>query len=319
MAHTALVLGATGAIGSELAKKLFASGWQIRALHRAPEIPAGQHPAYDWRRGDAMNRAEVVDAARGASLIVHAVNPPGYRGWAERVLPMIDNTIAAARTADARIILPGTVYNYGPDAFPLIAEDAPQNPVTRKGAIRVSLEHRLATAAENEGVRSLIVRAGDYFGGPPANNWFHALVGPRRPPRGIRYPGRQGVGHQWAYVPDVAETMLRLATAENQLPVFARYHMRGHWDEDGTRMITAIRAAAGTHLPIRHFPWWSLRILGLAWETGRELRELRYLWQRSIRLDNTALLSHLGSEPHTPWPQAVAHALQASDDKAAAR
>lgn len=265
-----------------------------------------------------MNRADVMGAARGASLIVHAVNPPGYRGWAERVLPMIDNTIAAARTADARIILPGTVYNYGPDAFPLIAEDAPQNPVTRKGAIRVSLERRLAAAAENDGVRSLIVRAGDYFGGPPANNWFRALVGARRPPRGIRYPGRPGVGHQWAYVPDVAETMLRLATAENQLPVFARYHMRGHWDDDGTRMITAIRAVAGTHLRTQRFPWWSLRILGLAWETGRELRELRYLWQRPIRLDNTALLARLGTEPHTPWPQAVALALESSEDKTTA-
>jgi hypothetical protein len=48
--------------------------------------------------------------------------PPGYRDWARLVLPMIDNTIAAARASGARIVLPGTVYNYGPNAFPVLRE-----------------------------------------------------------------------------------------------------------------------------------------------------------------------------------------------------
>jgi peptide-methionine (R)-S-oxide reductase len=43
-------------------------------------------------------------------LDVHAVNPPGYRGWSRLVLPMLDNTIAAASAVGATIVLPGTVY-----------------------------------------------------------------------------------------------------------------------------------------------------------------------------------------------------------------
>ncbi|MBZ4241390.1 hypothetical protein LAN32_23450, partial [Mycobacterium tuberculosis] len=76
---------------------------------------------------------------------------------------MIDNTIAAAKAERATIVLPGTVYNYGPDAFPVLVEDAPQHPSTRKGAIRVELERRLQDAA-GQGVRTIIVRAGDFFG-----------------------------------------------------------------------------------------------------------------------------------------------------------
>ena len=64
--------------------------------------------------------------------------------------------------------LPGTVYNYAPDAGAAIGEDAVQAPVTRKGAIRVEMERLLAEAA-GEGVRSLILRAGDFFG-PAAPN-----------------------------------------------------------------------------------------------------------------------------------------------------
>ena len=53
---------------------------------------------------------------------------------------MLDNTIAAARAAGATIVLPGTVYNYGPDAGDVLREDAPQHPTTRKGAIQVGAD-----------------------------------------------------------------------------------------------------------------------------------------------------------------------------------
>jgi nucleoside-diphosphate-sugar epimerase len=86
-----------------------------------------------------MNRQDVVGAAKGCAVIVHAVDPSGYRRWGELVLPMIDNTVAAAVENCATVVLPGTVPNYGPDAFPLLREDSPQHPHTRSGAIRVEL------------------------------------------------------------------------------------------------------------------------------------------------------------------------------------
>jgi hypothetical protein len=89
-----------------------------------------------------MSASDVMKAAEGVSVIVHAVNPPGYRDWEKLVLPMIDNTIAAAGAVGARIVLPGTLYNFGPDSFPTLREDSPQNPVTKKGAIRVEMEKR---------------------------------------------------------------------------------------------------------------------------------------------------------------------------------
>jgi hypothetical protein len=36
-----------------------------------------------------------------------------------------ENTIAAAKDSGARILLPGVIYNYGPDAFPIFKEDSP--------------------------------------------------------------------------------------------------------------------------------------------------------------------------------------------------
>lgn len=305
--RTALVLGATGSIGGEVARQLFAQGWLVRALHRDPAKLMKRDERFEWLQGDAMIREQVVAAARGVQLIVHAVNPPGYRNWAGLVLPMIDNTIAAARASGARIVLPGTVYNYGPGAFPLLNESSSQEPRSHKGAIRVELERRLQ-AASSDGVRSLVVRAGDFFGPcSTGNSWFSGgLVKPGKPVRAMFYPGKTGIGHQWAYVPDVAQTMVRLVEQESRLPAFATYHMLGHWDADGTRMIDAIKRSLNRPgLKVRAFPWWALPVMSPFSELFREMREMRYLWKEPIRMENASLVDALGNEPHTPWDEAV--------------
>jgi nucleoside-diphosphate-sugar epimerase len=309
----ALVLGATGGIGGEVARRLVARGWSVRALHRDPDKlpPAAKANGMIWRQGDAMSASDVAAAATGVDVIVHAVNPPGYKNWGKLVLPMIDNTIAAATAAHARIVLPGTVYNFGPDAFPDLDENSPQHPVTVKGKIRVELEDHLRKAAAAGG-GVLIVRAGDFFGPQAANNWFsQGLVKPGVPVKAITYPGRSRVGHQWAYLPDVAETMVRLLEVSDRLDPFAMFHMDGHWDADGTQMVEAIRRAAGNpNIPVGKTPWLLIRAASPFVPVFTELLEMRYLWQLPIRMNNARLKATLGEEPHTPWDIAVRTTLE---------
>ncbi|HEY7978387.1 MAG TPA: NAD(P)H-binding protein [Rhizomicrobium sp.] len=309
MTSTALVLGATGGIGGEMARLLVARGWSVRALNRNP-AKAPRTDGITWIKGDAMSARDVAAAAKGVAVIVHAVNPPGYRNWGKLVLPMVDNTIAAAKANGARIVLPGTVYNYGPDVFPNIAEDAPQNARTRKGRIRVEMERRLRKAS-TEGAKVLIVRAGDYFGPRAANNWFAQMVTPGRAVKSISNPGRRGVGHQWAYLPDVAETMMRLLEKGDALEDFATFHMNGHWDDNGEQMVQSIRrVTAKPKLKMRRFPW-PLIVLGSPFVAlFRELREMRYLWKVPVHITNARLVSVLGEEPHTPLDEAVRTTLE---------
>jgi nucleoside-diphosphate-sugar epimerase len=310
----ALVLGATGGIGGEVARQLRDAGWQVRALHRRGAQAATAGDGIHWHRGDAMDRESVVRAAQGCAVIVHAVNPPGYRHWAQLVVPMIDNTIAAAEASGATIVLPGTVYNYGPDAFPTLSENQPQRPRTRKGAIRVELEQHLESATA-KGVRTIVVRAGDFFGPHlTGNSWFsQGFVEAGKPVRTVRLPGRPGVGHQWAYVPDVARTMLELIERRATLPAFASYHFGGHWDADGKQMAAAICRVArrhGAEPRQRRFPWALVFAAAPFVTTLREVLEMRYLWKEPLRLDNARLMATLGREPHTPLDVAVLATLK---------
>ncbi|WFU00500.1 NAD(P)H-binding protein [Rhizobium sp. CB3171] len=308
---TALILGATGGIGGAVARGLAARGWRIRALNRDAAEAARREPGFDWVQGDAMQASDVLKAATGVELIVHAVNPPGYRNWGQLVLPMLDSTIAAAKAVGARIVLPGTVYNFGPDVLPDVTEDSPQHPQTRKGAIRVEMERRLKVAAE-AGTPVIILRAGDFFGGHGTNSWFsQGIVKPGKPVTSVTNPGRAGIGHQWAYLPDVAETMIRLIERGDALPAFAVYHMRGHWDGDGRQMIGSVERAVGHKVKAKSFPWWILPLAAPFVPLMKELREMRYLWKVPLQMRNDRLLAVLGEEPHTPIDEAVKTSLMA--------
>ncbi|HKT99130.1 MAG TPA: NAD-dependent epimerase/dehydratase family protein [Paraburkholderia sp.] len=323
--RTALVLGVSGGIGGEVARQLLDAGWRVRALQRgtnathaaampdapaAPDATAAASSARGIERlqGDAMDREAVMRAAQGCDVIVHAVNPPGYRRWAELVLPMIDNTLAAAQAVGATVVLPGTVYNFGPEALPLVGEDAPQQPRTRKGAIRVALEQRLE-AASAHGVRSIIVRGGDFFGPRVGNSWLaQGFVKAGQPVRTVREPGTRGVGHAWAYVPDVARAIRELIEMRATLAPFARFHIAGHWDADGTQMAAAICRVAqrhGLHAQRKPFPWPLIYAAAPFATTPREMLEMRYLWRAALQLDNARLVATLGREPHTPLDAAV--------------
>src|SRR5215468_1973761 len=286
----ALVVGASGGIGSETALAFSRHGWKIRAFSRTKGSASGSS-GWEWVKGDALDRASVLAASQGVRAIVHAVNPPGYRNWNKLVLPMIDNTIAAGMASGARILLPGTVYNYGPDAFPVLREESPQNATTHKGRIRIQLEKRLKDAAR-QGMCSLIVRFGDFFGPKPGNNWFsQGMVKPKRPLRNIAYPGKQGVGHSWTYLPDAGEAFAQLMDREGELEDFASFHFRGFWDKDGTEMIAAIRRVAGKPaLPVKPLPWFIFKLASPFNETMRELYATRPLWTMPIELDNTRLV-----------------------------
>jgi hypothetical protein len=154
-------------------------------------------------------------------------------------------------------------------------------------------------------VRSLVVRAGDFFGPSAGNNWFsQGLIKPGKPVTSISYPGRRGLGHAWAYLPDLAETMAQLVERDSKLDMFDTFHFAGHWDEDGTRMTQAIRAAVGNpNIAVRNFPWPLVTLLSPFVTLFREMQEMRYLWREPLQLSNDSNVLTAG--PRTSLEEAV--------------
>jgi nucleoside-diphosphate-sugar epimerase len=167
-----------------------------------------------------------------------------------------------------------------------------------KGAVRVKMERMLAVAAK-DGVRSVVIRAGDFFGPHQPASWFKELmVKPGRPVVSVVHPGEVATGHVWAYLPELAETFVRVAEMKTSLPAFETLHFGGHWLVRGDEMAKAILRVAG--LPetrIKAAPRWLYRLMTPVTAFLREAIEMRYLWQVPVQLDNRKLVALLGTEP----------------------
>lgn len=313
---TVLILGAQGRLGLAVTRGFAAAGWQVRAQMRRPPaqpLPAGAEAVLvDLRETTALARA-----ACGASVVVHAVNPP-YAQWSTEALPRLREGLAVARVLGATFLLPGNVYNYGRELPPSIDAFTPSRPDHAKARIRVAMEDEMRGAAEGaarEGhaLRCVVIRAGDFFGAGQGSWLDQAIARDLRRGR-LVYPGPLDRMHAWAYLPDLARVFERVASAPAATP-FEVLPFAGH-AITGAQLLDTIEAVAGEWglrpaqgFQRRGLPWAFIRLGGLLHAPWRELAEMAYLWQRPHAIDGAALAARIAVPAATPLPVALRHAL----------
>ncbi|MCA0244668.1 MAG: NAD-dependent epimerase/dehydratase family protein [Proteobacteria bacterium] len=307
---TVLILGAGGRFGGAAMQAFAAAGWTVLAQQRQPP-PALPANARLLQLGLADAPA-LARAAAGATLVVHAINPP-YTRWERELLPLFRQGLAVAERLGARFMLPGNVYAYGQTMPPLLREDTPPRPSTRKGELRAAMEDELARRAA-QGLDAVVIRAGDFFGSG-RGSWLDLVIAKDLARGQLVYPGPLDVLHAWAYLPDLAQAFVAVAGDGGHRGLL-RLHFAGV-AVTGHEFSAALQAAAGELglRPAQGFrvgglPWPAMRALGLVRPMLREIVRMRYLWRVPHALDGTALRRHVGALPATPLPQALQQALR---------
>ena len=304
MTHTVLIMGANGRFGSEATRAFHAAGWQVLTQARSPAVDKLSGVRVMQSRLDDVDG--LAREAAGAQVVVYAVNPP-YTRWAAEALPLARHAMDVAERLGACFMLPGNVYNFGAAMPPLLMEDTPQQAVTRKGRIRIAMEAELQARTDSGRLRSVVLRAGDFYGSG-TGSWLDLVITKDLRQGKLVYPGPLNLPHAWAYLPDLVQAMVALATqaAQGQLPVaFSRFHFEGH-TLTGAECLAAIdSAAAALHLRpgsgFKHgsLPWGLIRAGGIVWPQWRELTEMAYLWDVPHALSGTALRACLGRDAAT--------------------
>jgi nucleoside-diphosphate-sugar epimerase len=298
-----LVLGAAGRLGYAAAEAFREAGWSVRSLVRPG---AGDRAPPGTEVVEAIERPAAVEAARGVDVVLHALNPL-YTQWHYRALPMAYTAIEAAETHGATLLFPGNLYNYGKSMPPVVDETTPMQPTSRKGRLRVETELRMREASER-GMRAIVLRVGDFFGAG-RGSWFDLVLTKDLARGRVTYPGALDVMHEWAYVPDLVKTMVRLAAVRDTLAPFETFGFPGH-AVTGREFTDAIAKAAGRPLQIKRMQWWLVHTFGQVVAMGRELSEIGYLWRTPHRIAGDKLKAAIGDVPHTPLDVAVDRALK---------
>ena len=122
---------------------------------------AGARPV----KADALDRESLIKATAGVDLVFNGLSPH-YTEWSN-VLPMAENVVAACRAnGAAHIVSRQRSTIIGSPSPEVIAEDAPQAPDPPRR--RDPRRHGRAVPRARPragGVRTIVLRAGDFFGG----------------------------------------------------------------------------------------------------------------------------------------------------------
>ena len=308
-----LILGANGRFGAAAVQAFAAAGWSV--LAQARRVPAALPPGAKHLAIDLADTAALAAAAAGARAVVHAVNPD-YTRWDQELLPLARQGMDLAERLGASFMLPGNVYNFGQAMPALLREDTPQLPGTAKGRLRAALEAEMAARAA-QGLRSVVIRAGDFFGGG-RGNWIDRVVVKSLALGKLVYPGPLDVPHAWAYLPDLARAFVAVAAAPaGAAPACRRLHFAG-CTLTGAELHDGLEQAAGD-LGLRPdagwrrggLPWGLIRAVGVVYPPWRELARLSYLWRVPHALDGALLRASVGEVPATPLPTALRDTLLA--------
>jgi nucleoside-diphosphate-sugar epimerase len=274
-----------GPVGRATAEILRAQGRAVRiAQRREPENPPA---GAAFVRCDALDAESVRAAARGAAQVVLAVGFP-YVGavWREDWPRAMTNLVEACAATGARLVFVDNLYMYGPQTAPL-SETTPLTPYGVKPAARVEVTRIWTAASEAGRLRVAALRAPDFYGpGATQSHLGETAFGALAKGKGATMIGSPDTPHDFAYVPDFARAVVTLIDAPDD--AFGQaWHVPCAPTRTPREILALGAAALGVKPRVSGLPIWALGPLGLFVPVLREMREMRFQWDRPYRVDSS--------------------------------
>jgi nucleoside-diphosphate-sugar epimerase len=205
------ILGAGGAIGTELVKELTGGQERVRLVGRNPRAFAGA----EMVAADISDLGQTVNAVAG-STVVHLLVGLAYnlQLWRELWPRIMQNAIEASKRAGAKLIFFDNVYMYGRVDGPM-TEETPFNACSKKGEIRAQIATTLLKEMKAGNLTALIARSADFYG-PDAKTSVPNILVFDKIAKGstASWLCNDSVRHSLTFTPDAARSLLMLSASE---------------------------------------------------------------------------------------------------------
>ncbi|ELK45954.1 SDR family NAD(P)-dependent oxidoreductase [Halobacillus sp. BAB-2008] len=301
----ALVLGASGGMGSALVEELLEAGIEVVAFARTEEkLKRLFRRRAQILVGDVFSEADLHEAAKGVDVIFHAVNIPYYQ-WAGHQLRLMQNVINASEKAASKLVIVDNIYAYGPGMGTLIKEDAPKVPLTKKGNIRLEVENLVREAQ----VPWMIAHFPDFYG-PNAEHTVlgQTLQGAAANKRGI-FIGDKRKPREYIYTPDGAKALLSLAIRPSAYG--QTWNIPGAGVISGEEIIRLLKGESGYDKRVITVTKGMVRMLGLFDKMMREFVEMMYLYEQPVVLSGAKFEREIGPVPTTSYKDGIGRTMEA--------
>ena len=208
------ITGGAGFLGLHLARRLLASGHEVRTLDLAPLDDAELEQNVEELRGDVRDLSAAARLMQGADVLVHAAAALPIQASREsiRTVNVGGTGVAFAAAADAgvgRAVLISSTAVYGVPKHHPIAEEAPLVGVGHYGESKIDAEE-VARDFGRRGLEVVIVRPKTFIG-PERLGVFEILFDWIREGRGIPILGNGSNRYQLLAVEDLVEATVAAA------------------------------------------------------------------------------------------------------------
>lgn len=290
------ILGAGGAIGTELAKALTAHTDNIRLVSRNP---SKVHPTDELVAADLLNYEATQQAVEGSSVVYLTVGLLYNTEVWEKQWPVImQHVIDACIFHDASLVFFDNVYMYDENCLDGMDESTLVNPTSKKGEVRSRLAHMIMDKAERREIRALIARCADYYG-PSVQNTsiltetvFKNLASGKT----AFWFGSDNCRHSFTFTPDAGRATALLGNTEeayNQI-----WHLpTAPAPPTGREWIEMIAGELGVEPKYRTLSKFVVRMMGLFMPIMRETVEMLYQYDRSYVFESNKFEKQFNVEP----------------------
>lgn len=305
--HMHTILGAGGAIGTELVKGLAQMGRRVRLVGRNPKLVEG---ASEIISADISNLDQTIAAVSGSS-VVHLLVGLKYdvKVWRELWPRIMNNAIEACKRTKAKLIFFDNVYAYG-KVHGQMTEETPFNPCSKKGEIRAQIATTLVNEIKAGHLNALIARSADFYGPNARTSVLNILVFDKFAKGTTAFwLVNDSVPHSFTFTPDAAKSLVLLAGAEtawNQT-----WHVpTASNPPTGKEIIPMVAKAFGIEPKYRILRRPMIKIAGLFAPDIRESYEMLYQSDAEYLFDSTKFSKAFNLEPAS-YSEGIKHTATA--------
>ena len=283
------ILGASGAVGTELGKHLAAQEIPFRAVDRSEiALKRAFAACTPWAEpvvADLGIPSEAARAVADVDTIFYTVGVPFDKFELHPQLTAV-TLEAAAEAGVRRFVHLSTLYVYGRAQAKRITEDHPREPHTYRGRKRKEQEDLVAAADTADGMRTLILCPPDFYGAL-RNSLVYDVFRGALAGRAAKVIGPVDVPHEFVYVPDVAKALYKISAKDEAYG--ERWNMAGSGHITVRELAELVYGEAGRKPKLRVANKWLLRLLGLRDPTLKGLVEMHYLMTDPLFVDDARL------------------------------
>lgn len=303
------ILGAGGAIGTELAKVLPEYTDKIRLVSRNPEK---ENETDELFSADLTDADAVKKAVEGSQVCYLTAGLKYDKNVWQRTWPVImKNVIDACEIHNSKLVFFDNVYLYDPIHLNPMTEKTPVNPSSEKGKVRAEIVQMLWDAVGEGRIEALVARSADFYGPgfeKPLSILIETVFKPLSRGSTANWLGGDSYKHSYTYTPDASKATAILGNTPDafgqtwHLPTDSNPYTGKEWVEE-------IAKELNQKPKYRTVSTFLVRLMGLFMPIMRENVEMMYQYDRDYVFNSDKFEKRFNFQP-TPYKEGIRNVVE---------